>query len=265
MFCVIQEIQRKKPDRYGAYRVLEAYSPYEINGRPKWGYRYTGDRFDRPIMTAYKVSIHESKRVNGVVTKQQLVVTTVSYYDLTEYWIGDCMRGGKLESIAASLNVTVENLWELINAKVDPLQERITSEFKKTEEYKTHAKHATILTKYSSKKAAFAKAYGVDPDTYDYCYNIYGEVMNQAYLDEIMEADRVRRETSRSYRAKPSGNYDYSKLFSASSGAYSAEDKAILKKFYKSLSKLYHPDMNRDIDTHAEMVLLNRLKEEWGV
>lgn len=270
MFCVIQEIQRKKANTYGAYRELEAYSPYATDGKPKYSYHYTGGRFDRPIKTAYKISIHESKRVNGVVTKRQHVVTTVDYYSLAESWIGDCIVHKRLEAIAASLGATVDSLHYMIFTKVDPLQARIDAEFKETDEYKTRAEHEKILKRYRSKKDAFAKAYGVSSDIYDYCFNVFGEVMNQAYLDEIIEADRKKQQTYSSYYSTgssnyTSGGYDYSKLFSSSSAAYSAEDKARLKKFYKALSKIYHPDMNLDMDTHAEMVLLNKLKEEWGI
>ena len=69
-----------------------------------------------------------------------------------------------------------------------------------------------------------------------------------------------------SYHNAGSGNYsDWSKLLGIGGGAYTAEETAMLKKFYRELSKIFHPDKNLDIDTHAEMVLLNRLKKEWGI
>lgn len=268
MYCVIQEIQRKKPNPYGYDRELEAYSPFEFNGRRKYAYRYTGGKFERPIRTAYKVSIHESERVGGVVTKKQCVVTTVDYYSLAEYWIGDCFLASRLDTIAVNLDTTTEHLWELINVKVDPLEARIKAEFAQTEEYKTHTKHEATIQTYQSKKHAFAKGWEVDPDTYDYCYDVFGNVVNQAYLDEINAASEQKQQSQRSYQKTTDSNYssyDYSKLFGPASSTYSDEDKGHLKKFYKSLSKIYHPDMNRDVDTHAEMVLLNKLKEEWGV
>ena len=40
---------------------------------------------------------------------------------------------------------------------------------------------------------------------------------------------------------------------------------AMLKQFYKVLSKKYHPDLNPGKDTTAEMQLLNRLKQGWGI
>ena len=39
----------------------------------------------------------------------------------------------------------------------------------------------------------------------------------------------------------------------------------MLKKFYRSLSKTYHPDLNPNEDTTEAMKLLNKLKEQWGV
>ena len=43
------------------------------------------------------------------------------------------------------------------------------------------------------------------------------------------------------------------------------DNKAMLKKFYRTLSKAYHPDSNPDKDTSEEMKLLNQLKSDWGV
>ena len=46
---------------------------------------------------------------------------------------------------------------------------------------------------------------------------------------------------------------------------YSEADKAMLKKFYRTLLKAFHPDSNPDKDTSEEMKMLNRLKSDWGV
>lgn len=267
MYCVIQEVQRKKPNVYGHQPEIQVYS-HEINGRRKYHWQYAGERFERPILTAYKISIHESRRVDGVVTKRQYPVTTVGYYDLAEYGLWDCIRPGKVAAIAAAMGEPEDHLWDLLHAKVEPLQGRIEAEFAKTPEGKTYARHQKILEKHNSKKQAFAKRWGVDADTYDYCYDVFGNVVNQAFIDSIMEAGRQREQAHRSYRESSSstyGSYDYSRLFGTATGPYSDEDRVRLKAFYKALSKIYHPDMNRDTDTHAEMVLLNRLKEEWGV
>lgn len=267
MFCVIQEVQRKKSDPNGYHRKLVVES-LEISGRQKYIYHFAGERFERPIRTAYKVSIHESKRVGGVVTKGQYAVTTVGYYDLAEWEVAMCISDGKLESIAAALNVPIEYLWDLLYDKMLPLQERIKREFEETAEHQTRTRHEEILQAYQRRKKAFSTRWEVSPDTYDFCYNVFGEVMNQAYLDEIKAASQQRAQARSSYRKSGSSNYssyDYAKLFGSSGADRSTEDKAMLKKFYRSLSKIYHPDMNLDTDTHAEMVLLNNLKDEWGI
>lgn len=267
MYCVIQEIQRKKPNAYGHEREIETYS-YEINGKRKYSYRHTGGRFERPILTAYKISIHESKRLGGVVTKKQYPVTTIGYYDLAEYGLWDCIKPGKVEAIAATMDEPEDHLWDTLYAKVDPLQERIQAEFAKTPERKVKARHDKLLKTYQSKKQAFAKRWGVDADTYDYCYDVFGNVINQAYLDGVIEAGKQQEQARRSYQKTGSSTYsgyDYSRLFGTASSAYSADDRGHLKKFYKALSKIYHPDMNPGADTQAEMVLLNRLKEDWGI
>lgn len=47
--------------------------------------------------------------------------------------------------------------------------------------------------------------------------------------------------------------------------APAGDETAMLKQFYKVLSKKYHPDLNPGKDTTAEMQLLNRLKQGWGI
>jgi len=276
MYCVIQEIQRKKPNTYGAYKNLEAYSFSSVAGVPKYAYHYTGDRFERPIKMAYKISIHESKRVNGVVTKKQYAVTTVDYYSLIDWWIGDCINSPekKIQAMANNLNTESAAVWDLINNKIDPLQERIKTEFQQTDEYKTHAEHERIIKKYQEEKAKFAKLYGCDESEYDYIFNVFGELMNKEYYDKIINDHR----TKRSYHEKTYSNYsnfnwssfqnnggssDSYNLFGSKTNVYTDAEKSMLKNFYKTLSKAYHPDITKSDST--EMQLINKLKEAWGI
>lgn len=45
----------------------------------------------------------------------------------------------------------------------------------------------------------------------------------------------------------------------------SDDDKEMLKQFYSTLSKKFHPDVNPGEDTSKQMQLLNQLKKEWGL
>ena len=95
MFCVIQQVQLKNPNQYGAYRELvAARDGWTVNGKPPlWRYRYEGGRFDRPHLEAYKISIHQSYREGGKVRKRQYSIRTMSYYDIVEYSLFDCADG----------------------------------------------------------------------------------------------------------------------------------------------------------------------------
>ena len=274
MYCVIQEVQLKKPNAYGEHKIIEAYSPFALNGKPTYSYRHIGGRFERPIKTAYKISIHESKRINGVVTKKQYAVTTVDYYCLATDWfaLGDCEK--KISAIAEKLNVDdVGKIYDIIDAKLEPLEKLIKIEYQKTEEYKTHVKHEKILETYRKAKAKFAKTYSCSENEYDYIFNVFGELMNNEYYEKIINDYKSKR----SYQEKNYSNYNnfnggssqnnndgsgYN-LFGSKSTAYTEDEKSMLKNFYKTLSKTYHPDVVKG--SGKEMQLINKLKEAWDI
>lgn len=269
MYCVIQEVQRKKPNFHGEYKKLEA-DMFTINGFPKYGYQYTGDRFERPIKTAYKISIHESKRVNGVVTKKQYVITTVDYYTFTEDYFTLGNYDDQINSVAEKLNADVGILYNILNKKIIPLQKRIQEEFQQTEEYIVHAEHEKILKLYRKEKSDFAKMYECDESEYDYCFNIFGELMNQNYYEKIINAHK----TNRNYHERKydnhsrydSNNYNFggnNNSFDSKAGVYTEDEKVILKNLYRTLSKAYHPDITKS--DGKEMKLINKLKESWDI
>ncbi len=272
MYCVIQETQLKRPNTHGEYKELEAYSPFVFEGRAKWAYRYTGGRFERPIKTAYKITIRETCRVNGVVTATQSVVTTAGYYDIAARWFCLSDYNRKIEAIAQKFGTSAETLYDLIYAKLEPLEKRIEAEYHATAEYKAHVKHSRIIADYQRKKQAFQIECSLtDADQYDYCYDVFGNVKNRAYISLLKAMERQRQEANRSYSKWGGGNYsntgsyDYSKLFSSAGSSFTADEKTMLKSFYKTLSKRFHPDVNPDKDTTNEMQFLNKLKENWGV
>ncbi|NBI88472.1 hypothetical protein D3Z47_20730, partial [Lachnospiraceae bacterium] len=82
------------------------------------------------------------------------------------------------------------------------------------------------------------------------------------------EYERRSREQSRSYYENFRSNYGgYSggSYCGTAASNYNEADKVMLKKFYRALSKAFHPDSNPDKDTSEEMKMLNRLKSDWGV
>lgn len=156
-------------------------------------------------------------------------------------------------------------LYDIIEAKLFPLEERIKAEFHQSEEYRTREKHEQIIADYRTAKSQFGSKYDVDKDEYDRCYDVFGVLRNRAYLEQI-KADHKARERSyqeqwrSTYERYTSGSYSI-----PTASTYTADERGILKQFYRSLSKAYHPDLNPDKDTTAEMQLLNKHKDQWGV
>ena len=236
MYCVIQEVRRKKPDPYGERLEIRAYQNQWRLDESKpytWAYEYSEERFERPHLEAYKITLHQSYREGGVVRKRQ---------------------------------------YEIIEAKLGPLRERLEADFHQSAEYQAKQEHQRIVDAHRKARAAFSERYGVDGDEYDRCYDVFGMLRNKEYLAKIKADHKAWKQAEQarwsSYRESWSGTYSGS-----SSGGYSVpvrstyteEETAILKQFYRSLSKTYHPDLNPGKDTTAAMQLLNRLKETWGV
>lgn len=279
MFCVIQEIQTRKPSTGVAKRIETYKSEWSMNGikQCRYGWRYSDERFERPLKPSYRIGIHQSYRENGKVKKKQFVICTARYYDIAENFfdIYDCWLGKKISAIAKELSVETEEIYSLLDAKISPLEKKIQDEYRATEEYKAYIKNQKILDEYRRRKAEFAEKYEVDQDEYDKCFDAFGELREKEYLDKIKREYKLRKEyeeKSRSYQRDFYDN-DFKGAFRGSSGGYHTSlcgnytdtDKEILKRFYKTLSKVFHPDANPDIDTSKEMQLLNQLKAEWGL
>lgn len=273
MFCVIQQVQLKKPNQYGAYRELVAgRDSWTVNGKPPcWRYRYTGGRFGRPHLEAYKISIHQSCREGGRVRKKQYSIRTMSYYDIVEYSLFDCADGA-INAVAEQLDIDLPALYGLIESKLAPLRKRLEADFHQSEEYQTRQKHQQTINDYLKARSDFCAQYSVDPDEYDRCFDVFGVLRNEAYLKQLLRERKARRKAAReeSRRTRQQWQERYQQYASgsyppAAPSTYTANETAMLKQFYKVLSKKYHPDLNPGKDTTAEMQLLNRLKQEWGL
>ncbi|GLC79225.1 hypothetical protein [Lacrimispora brassicae] len=271
MYCVIQEIKTRRMQKNGAPKRIESYYT-ESNLIPNYyGYYYSTERFERPIKKAYRISIHESYRENGMVKKNQYGICTVNYYDLADdiftlYDWGD----SKINIAADSLGCSPEFLYDLIKKKLAPLHERIQNEFAQTEEFRVHQEHERITTLYAIGKTEFnAKYETVGSNEYDQCYDVFGVLQSPKRLKEI-EAEYIAKkkyeeQAQQNYRSYYEDFYSNYRESRPASGHHEDVDKAMLKQFYRTLSKAYHPDSNPGKDTSEEMKLLNQIKAEWGL
>ncbi len=274
MYCYIQEIQMKSSNSIGCGKELvDSTSSWSVNGvtYTSYGYTYSDDYFDRPIKTAYKISIHDKSYRNdkGKSRKKQYYLTTIKYYDLIDYGWSDCLISSKVNKIAEEMGIESEILWKEIEDKLDTLSENVNREFEQTEEYKVHLKHKNILQDYREKKIAFAKKYELQDQEYDRCYDVFGKLRNPDYLNKIKSAYKARKEyeeKSRSYQQDYYSNY---KNHSSNSGTCSVnnglspdKEKEYYKKFYRALASKFHPDVTGD---NEAMQFINKLKEQWGL
>ena len=274
MFCVVQTILRKKGNPHGEYRKYEVQSMaiQFPDGTSKTHYSYYPDyeagRFERLRREAYRISVHESRREGGKVVKKQCAIATIGYYAFADGWgLYDYIDSG-VSRAAEVFGVDYKTLYSLVEHKVQPLADNIVKEFHKSEEYKAKRQREKVEKAHQKAKKRFGEQYGIDPDEYDYCYNIFGELMDEGYLNKIIQQYKQKQEAYSSYQKSWRSTYEQYTRGSYSipaASTYTEDEKGILRQFYKSLSKTYHPDLNPGKDTTAAMQLLNRLKEAWGL
>lgn len=274
MHCYIQELQMKSSNSIGCGKELcVTTTNWTMNGIPytSYGYTYSEDRFERPIRTAYKVTLHGKSYRNekGQATKKQYHVTTIKYYDLVDFSWHDCVINRKIDDIAEEMGIDYELVWEEITKKLDVLQDKVNAEFEQTEEFNAKEEHDAILREYRIKKHDFAEKYEVQENEYDRCYDIFGKLRNKGYFEKIKREFSARKEyeeRDRSYQRDYQSNYSYYSgsygTSSLNSGLSSEQEKEYYKKFYRTLATKYHPDVTGDGEA---MKFLNRLKESWGI
>ena len=194
MYCVIQELSTKRADSFGAYKGIEiSTNPFNYTRTiPKYKHFECGERFERPIKKAYKISIHESKRVNGVVTKKQFVVTTVNYYTFATnfFCLGEYHE--KIADIAHKLNADTNTIYDLIENKVAPLEKHIRDEFMQTEEHAVVQARKALVAEYKNRKALFAEKYNAPDSEYDFCFDVFGNLLNAEHYERIINGESLQ-------------------------------------------------------------------------
>ena len=267
MFCVMQQTARKKPSPYGAYKELRAYQNQWRLDESKpftWAWEYTGGRFERPHMEAYKITIHQSYREGGVVKKRQYSICTMSYYDVVECCLYDC-ADRRIQATADKLGIEPAELYDLIESKLTPIRERLEAEFHQSPEYVAKQEHERVRADYMEAQGKFCSRYDVDKDEFARCYDIFLTLKNKEYLEQLKAQHKARKRRYRESWGSTYGHYSGGSYSIPPVSTYSEDEAAILKQFYRALAKQFHPDVNHDRDTTRELQLLNRLKEQWGV
>lgn len=274
MFCVIQKVQYKRKNQYGTRKEIEVtINNWSIgNGKPTqyYGYTYSDERFERPILDAYKISLHQSYRENGKVKKKQYTICTSSYYDIIEYGVHDAIDR-TVKQLVEELGMGEQELYDLIYKKVDPLLESLQDEFEATEEYKVKQEQRALLDAHSVREYEFEQAYG--NGTYKYCYDVFGELRNPEYLEKLKAEKKASEEYQRRSEEEAHKRYkeEYSNFNGSSNSSYSSnsqgnytnDEKAILKEIYRMASKKFHPDITKD--DGSKMKFITKLKEQWGI
>lgn len=270
MYCVIQQTMRKKPNRYGEPLEIIAYQNQWRLDESKpftWDWKYSEERFERPHMEAYKITIHQSYREGGKVKKRQHSICTMSYYDIVEYSLYDC-ADSRIQSTADKLGIAPAELYDLIENKLEPLRQCLEAEFHQSPEYIARQEHEQIRADYLEASSKFCNRYDVDKDEFSRCFDIFLTLRNKEYLAQIKAQHKAKKESERRYqeyfRSNYSGQSGGSYSFSSVS-TYSEEESETLKQFYRVLAKKFHPDVNPGKDTTEQMKLLNKLKKSWGI
>jgi len=227
---------------------------------------YSDERFERP-MPIRLVFIH-SYREQGKVKKKQWVICTMGYYDFIDSWYGDYYVHSKLATQLDEMGIDENTFHKMINAKLEPLIEKIEQEFQQTEEYKVKKEQEAILAAHRTAEAAFNKEYG--QGEYEYCYDVFGTLRNSVYLEELkfkkkMEEEYARRSYEESFKrnySNYSGNGS-SSYYTISQSNYTDDEKKVLHEIYRMASKKFHPDVSGD--DGSKMKFLTKLKDQWDL
>lgn len=213
---------------------------------------------------AYKITVHGKsyRDENGKPRKKQCHVATMTFYELIKVNISSKVTLDKLWKIERNFNEQTGNLFNLIYVAINEYiaKNNLKFQFSRTQEGKAFFQQERTINDWKSACIAFIGTYPKATEAdYRICYDIFGNVADAGYLQWIQTGGGTRPEPEHEGRDKSSNYYSY--LFTIPV-VYDDNEKVILKKFYKILAMKCHPDHGGN---HSEMLLLNKLKEEWKI
>lgn len=274
MYVSVQKIYGKSKV-YG-YSKDVVTTTLNIGTTVRYGWRYSEEQFERENYS-YKIVVKESYRENGKVKQKQAVLGTYHWFDFLDHYVyPDDWFYDKLEEIFPDkTQEQIDAVCDEIDRKVEIIEREESDKWHSSKEYKVHNKHLNLIRKYELEKKTFDMLYG--EDIFEQVYDIHLKVMNQNLYkqlsklrEEKKKADDAKREYERRSREEQQKQWEkYFKGFGdgsysiGSSSNYTDKEKEYLKKFYRALAAKFHPDVLGG--DNEPMLLVNKLKEQWGV
>ena len=270
LYIEVRKIQNKGIV-YGGYKSVESIITTDYNGDTIYSYKLSDERFERPNVT-YKFIAKYSYRFNGQVKSKAAYIMSFTWSDFVDGYSDTYMSDKRKKVLQEKLNVdnsAFEELITMFENEVDKVYEQVNEEFFKTKEYKVSSKVNQRIKEYNERVKLFEEKYG--EGTYCKVKDFYGNTKNielMARLESEYIARHRYEEESRKQQQKKWDDF-YRQFNSGSSqlfrctGAYTDEERVLLKKFYRTLSQKYHPDSLEG--SNEAMQLINKLKQEWDL
>ncbi len=274
MYVAVQKIYGKSKV-YG-YAKDVVTTTLNIDTTIRYGWRYSEEKFERENYS-YKIVVKESYRENGKVKQKQAVMGTYHWFDFLDHYVyPDDWFYDKLEEVFPDkTQEQINAICDEIDRKVEVIEREESDKWHSSKEYRVHNKHLNLIRKYELEKKTFDMLYG--EDIFEQVYDIHLKVMNQDLYKQLSrlrkekeKADEEKREYERRSREEQQKQWEkYFKGFGdgsysiGSSSNYTDKEKEYLKKFYRALAAKFHPDVLGG--DNEPMLLVNKLKEQWGV
>ena len=271
MYLSIQKIQGKLK-RYGYPKGVVTYKE-NVGTTTYYRWKYTGEKFERPNFS-YKFVIKESYRDHGKVKQRQLCLGTIFWYafifERQDIWTESNKTRARIRFNSSESQL--KQIAEDIDTAIDKIESKIGKKWIRSKEYKAYNKYYPIVDLWNRRKKLFGLEYGEENlDKFEQIYDLYNNIHNQSLLDQLKtektekeakEKAEEERQEQQWENASKWVNEEYARRFGKLTN-YSDDEKAYLKRFYRTLAKNYHPDLIHD-DGEA-MKFLNKLKDQWGV
>ena len=264
MYCIIKKLKSHQKATVLVKNILVFTSQYE-NEPIRYGFSISTEKVERPPQSNYEIFIHYTLSEGKKNLKRQIKIAVVNYYDFAKGRDWDEFLDKKeFERILFETKTSAEKLKNMVNLKVAPLKKEILTDWFAIEEVQKEKKLKETLLLHEENKKHFESLWGLG--TYDYIYDVYGNLKNEELLDWLTSFKSKSASSSKSQQGAKSTykktNQKKSSFAPAPAEAFTESEKAWLKKFYRSLAHEYHPDSGGN---NEAMILLNRLKAEWDI